>query len=101
MGFSSATSTFLPRYGSSYDSSYSRNPRLNPSFGRIESDRGRRGRFLDEDYGHGSSHYSSHLSPKDYGSLRSGNWVDESRSNYDFEYNSRERQDRYRHLSRR
>ncbi|GMN57029.1 hypothetical protein TIFTF001_026138 [Ficus carica] len=101
MGFGPATSTFLPRYGSSYDSSYSRNPRLNPSFGRIESDRGRRGRFLDEDYGHGSSHYSSHLSPKEYGSLRSGNWVDESRSNYDFEYNSRERQDRYRHLSRR
>ncbi|XP_024022306.1 uncharacterized protein LOC21392487 isoform X1 [Morus notabilis] len=104
-GFSPAMSTYLPRYGSSYESSYnSHSPRLNPPFGRFESDRGRRSHIRDEDYGHGSfgsSHYSSHVSPKEYGSARY--WVDESRNDYDFDYStlSRERQDRYRHLSKR
>ena len=102
-GFDPAFSTHLPRYSSSYESSSnSHSPRLN-SYGRPELERGRRSRFLDEG-SYGSLPYLSRHSPTDYGSSRHGNWVEESRNGYDIDYSthsSRDRQDRYRHLSRR
>lgn len=95
--------THIPRYGS-YESSYnSYSPRLNP-LGRFESDRGRRSRFVDEGFPNqgsfSSSSYSSRPSPKDYGSVRYENRVDEVRHDYDLDYLTHSR-DRHRHISRR
>ena len=90
-GVDPAISTHLPRYStSSYDSHTL----------RFEPDRVRRSRFHDE----GSSPYSTRLLPLDYGSSRHRNQADESRDRLGFDHSthssSRERQERYRHLSR-
>ncbi|KAL6287595.1 hypothetical protein ACE6H2_011985 [Prunus campanulata] len=91
----SGPSSYPPRYGS-YDYGY--NLPRSPTFGRSQSDRGRRIPLSNE----GSFPYSNpRLSPKDYDSANFENWNDESRSDYDLDSSTRDRLDRHRHHRRR
>lgn len=91
----SGPSSYPPRYGS-YDYGY--NLPRSPTFGRSQSDRGRRIPLSNE----GSFAYSNpRHSPKDYDSANFENWNDESRSDYDLDSSTRDRLDRHRHHRRR